>query len=128
MPEVKRDEAYEEMAAAFQCALIQVLDEVLRENELELPERRTICEAFARRSGVLLDQNWVETEAGRVFPVIGFTHIHQDYDPVEVIVSDGGFSFAEYAGGDIRWFFDEHDPNSAPQRVGVVGDDGRPSD
>jgi hypothetical protein len=126
--ELKQDDEYEEMASAFQCALVQTLDQALHDQGLALPVRRAVCESFARHTGVLLDQCWVESGVGRVFPIVGFARTHPDYDPQEIVVNAGGFSFAEYAGGNIHWYFDEHDPEAGPQRIGVVGDDGKPTE
>jgi hypothetical protein len=128
MTHLTHDDQYEEMAASFQCALIQTLDHALREQGLALEVRRAVCEAFARRTGVLLDQSWVESSAGRVFPVVGFARRHPDYDPEQFIFNAGGFSFAEYAGGNLSWYFDEHADDVAPQRIGTVNDEGEAAD
>lgn len=119
-------DAYEEMAAAFQCSLIQVLDAVLKRHDLSLQARRAICRDFVGMSGVVLDQYWIESEAGRVFPVLGFAKKHPDYEPEELYLNNGAFSFSEYAGGNIQWYFDEHGGEPEPQAMGPVGDQGEP--
>jgi hypothetical protein len=121
------EDDYEEMAAAFQCFQIQALYQSLKDNGVEDSKIRKICEEFTHSVGVTLDQHWIESEAGKVFPIVGFTKIHSDYQPPEVFLNNGMFSFAEYASGNISWFFDENSPADSPQKSGQVGDDGQPA-
>lgn len=72
------DDDYEEMTAAFQCFQIQALYQALKENGIEDCKIRKICEDFTHTLGVSLDQHWIESEAGKVFPVVGFTKTHSD--------------------------------------------------
>ena len=127
MTKVLNGDEYEEMAAAFQCAQIQLLDEALQEQGLPMSMRRTICEVFTHKFSVFLDQCWFESEVGKVFPVVGFARRHQDYEPEAIHLNNGAFAFAEYAFGDIGWYFDEHKAEPGSQRIGSVSESGEPA-
>lgn len=121
------EDDYEEMASAFQCCQIQALYQSLKENGVEDSKIQKICEEFTHTLGVTLDQHWIESEEGKVFPIVGFTKKHSDHQPSEVYLNNGMFSFAEYASGSISWFFDENSPADLPQKIGPVGVDGQPA-
>jgi len=124
---VTKSEEYEEMAAAFQCSQIQILDKVLLENGISPDKAKEIVESYTLKTGVLLDQYWIDTEEGKVFPTVVFSTKHQDYDPETFYFNEGAFSFAEYAYGNISWYYEDNAGNEEPQEMGVVGDDGNPA-
>ncbi len=124
---IKKSDKYEEMAAAYQCSQIQLLDRVLLENGIPPEKAKEIVESYALKSGVLLDQYWIDTEEGKVFPSIVFSTKHQGYDPEEYFFNNGLFSFAEYAYGNISWYYEDNEGIEEPQKMGVVGDDGLPA-
>jgi hypothetical protein len=121
------EKAYDEMAMAFQCFQIQTLYKALKENNVDESKIREICEDFTISFAVGLDQFWIETEVGKVFPVVGFTKRHMDHDPDSIYLNPGSFLFDEYAYGDNAWFFEENDPNEEPQKCGPKGKDGNPT-
>ncbi|GAA5495258.1 hypothetical protein Rhal01_01433 [Rubritalea halochordaticola] len=121
------EDDYEEMAAAFQCFQIQTLYQTLKDNEIDETLIRKICEQFILSQGVALDQNWIESKCGKVFPAVAFTKTHPDYEPEELYLNNGMFSFSEYAMGNISWFFEDHQPSESPQKFGCVGADGKPA-
>lgn len=116
--------AYEEMAAAFQCCQIQLLDGVLRENSIDKNMRKAIVGAFTSSFGAFLDQFWFDSDCGRVFPIIGFSRSHWQNNPQELFLNEGSFSFDEYIGGDMVWFYEEHENHESPQRMGRLNLDG----
>jgi hypothetical protein len=121
------NDSYEEMAAAFQCYQIQALYEVLKQNNISKEQATTICEEFTHSFGVGLDQHWIETEEGKVFPEIAFTKKHLDYNPDELFINNGAFSFSEYSSGDLAWFFKENNPDQEPQIYGTMDEEGNPA-
>jgi len=123
----RNTDEYEEMAAAFQCFQIQCLFKALKENGIEESKAKKACEDFTHSFGVALDQQWIESEEGKVFPVIGFSKKHIDHSPDELYLTNGMFSFAEYTAGDLSWFFEENNPNENPQKYGPAGTDGNPA-
>ena len=124
---ILKSEQYEEMAAAYQCSQIQVLDKVLLENGVSPEKAKEIVESYTLKSGVLLDQYWIDTEEGKFFPTVVFSSKHQDYDPEKFYFNEGSFSFAEYALGNISWYYEENSDNEEPQKMGVVDDNGNPA-
>lgn len=112
------------MAAAFQCFQIQCLYRSLKENGIEEEKFRKVCEDFTHSFGIALDQQWIESEEGKIYPVVGFTRKHLEHQPDALYLTNGMFSFAEYAFGDIAWFFEENNPSENPQKYGTVGEDG----
>ncbi len=88
-------EEYEEMAAAFQCSQIQILDQTLKESGIEEDKRKEIVETFTLRFSVFLDQYWFESEKGNVHPIIAFSRKYQDSNPANYHFNQGTFSFTE---------------------------------
>ncbi|MEW8051466.1 MAG: hypothetical protein AB2809_13935 [Candidatus Thiodiazotropha sp.] len=125
--EIVKSEEYEEMAAAFQCSQIQVLDNVLSESGISPTKAKEIVESFALKYGVVLDQYWLDSEEGKVFPAIAFSKKHQEYEPDTFYMNEGAFSFAEYAYGNISWYYEDNANKQNPQVMGVVGEDGCPA-
>ena len=115
---LKQTDEYEEMAAAYQCLQIQTLYQTLKSNGLNDQLIRKICEDFTFSFGAQNDQCWIESENGKVFPFIGFTKTHRNSEPDDLYTNTGLFSFSEYAFGNIDWFFEDHAPDSEPQRYG----------
>ncbi len=125
--EILKSDEYEEMAAAFQCSQIQILDNVLSENGISSQKAKEIVESFTLKFGVVLDQYWLDSEEGKIFPTIAFSKKHQDYEPEAFYFNEGAFSFAEYAYGNISWYYEENSGKNNPQLMGVIDDDGNPA-
>ncbi len=124
---IEKSEKYEEMAAAFQCSQIQILDNILTENGIAPDKAKEIVESYTLKFGVFLDQYWFESEVGNVFPVVGFARKHQEHNPETYIFNNGYFSFAEYAYGDTSWYYEDNAGKDEPQKMGVVGENGNPA-
>ncbi len=124
---ILKSEDYEEMAAAFQCSQIQILDKVLAENGIAPKKAKEIVESYTMKYSVLLDQYWIESEEGKVFPTVVFSSKHQDYEPESYNFNEGSFSFAEYSYGNISWYYEDNEGKEEPQVMGVVGEDGNPT-
>ena len=124
-----RDDAYEEMGSAYQCLLVSMLDEVLREQGVDdANARQEICSSFLFQLGVLHDQGWFQSTDSDdpLYPLLCFTKTFMNTD---VEASDLGvvyapskyFAFEEYAMGNAALLY-ENDPN-ANVRSGCVGDE-----
>lgn len=124
---ILNDDSYEEMACAFQCFQIQTLYNTLKQNKVPEKTIRKICEDFTHSFGTGIDQFWLDSEEEKVFPVVGFTKKHWQYNPSELYLNNEYFSFSEYAFGNISWFFEENEPDSSPQIFGNVDDNGNPA-
>ncbi|MEN0110946.1 MAG: hypothetical protein AAF805_09505 [Planctomycetota bacterium] len=118
------DDSYEEIAATYQCLLIDHLKQVLIENGVSNRDlRRQICQSFAFHQGVFDDQFWFEAEGKRWFPLLGFTQTSPS--PVlrtehlgRVQLRSEAFEFHEYAHGNADWYFDEHNEDASEINTG----------
>ena len=116
---ILNEDEYEEMAAAFQCIQIQALYKSLKENGIDSGKIRKICEDYSFQLGHTLDNEWIESEEGNIYPVIGFTRQPQSKETNEMYMTNGSFSFSDYAMGNVSWFFDQNDPDESPQKHGT---------
>jgi len=116
---ILNEDEYEEMAAAFQCIQIQTLYKSLKENGIDSGQIRKICEDYSFRLGHTLDKEWIESEEGKIYPVVGFARKPYTQNAGELNLTNGSFSFSDYAMGNVSWFFDENDPEEDPQKHGV---------
>jgi hypothetical protein len=122
-----RDDAYEEMGAAYQCVLTAALDDALREHGVKsAATRRKVAESFLFAVGEFHDTGWLRPAEGaaQVYPVLCFAErfLNEDTAPAElgtVYAPSPGFAFHEYAHGSAGAFFDG-DP-AAKVETGSVG-------
>lgn len=112
------EDAYEEMASAYQCVQASLLDAALRENGItDAGVRQSICESFLFAMGNFHDQYWLKpsADAEPVYPLLCFSKRFLNTDtPVgelgEVYVPSEMFAFHEYALGCAASLY-EGDPN-----------------
>src|SRR4051812_46510592 len=107
-----RDDAYEEMAAAYQCVLLAALDEALEVQGVAKKTRRKVCETFLFNLGNFHDQGWLRptADAAPVYPLLCFTTTFLNTDtPVNrlgpVYAPSSFFAFHEYAFGCVEVYF-----------------------
>lgn len=125
-----RDDAYEEMAAAYQCVLAAALDAALREHGVRsAATRRQVAESFLFAVGEFHDTGWLKPADGAapVFPLLCFAERFLNVDtPVAAVgtvyAPSAGFAFHEYAHGCVAAFYDG-DP-AAEVETGRVGGGG----
>ena len=129
MPETRliRDDAYEEMAATYQCIQIDELNNALKDNGIEdVAVRRKICERFLFAMGNFHDQYWFETEGKRVHPLLCFSsqflNVDSDVNAIgDVYTPSELFAFHEYAFGNNVYYFEEHNEDVSDINMGPVG-------
>ncbi|OWK38518.1 hypothetical protein [Fimbriiglobus ruber] len=109
---VVRDDAYEEMGAAYQRVLTAALDAALRESGVKsAATRRKVAESFVFALGEFHDSGWLRPAEGAapVYPVLCFTErfLNVDTPPSAlgtVYAPSPGFAFHEYAHGSVEAF------------------------
>jgi hypothetical protein len=113
-----RDDAYEEMAMAYQCVQASMLDVALRENGVtDARVRQTICRAFLFEMGNFHDQGWLKPTAGadRVYPLLCFSKRFLNLDTsvgeLGEVYAPSMFAFHECAMGNVDLLY-EGDPNA----------------
>jgi hypothetical protein len=127
-----RDDAYEEMGAAYQCVQVSVLDAAMREHGVTDPAvRRKVAESFLFAMGDLHDQGWLRpsAESGPVYPLLCFSRRFLNTDtPVgelgEVYAPSELFAFHEYAFGNAGLLYDG-DPNAQVETGSFGGEESR---
>ncbi len=86
-PHLVRDDAYEQMAASYQCVQIAALDAALQEHGIaDAAVRQLICESFIFSIGNFHDQAWFKSspDAKPVYPLLCFTETFLNTDtPLE---------------------------------------------
>lgn len=125
---ILKDDAYAEIAATYQCLEIARLNEILKNNGIsDKEDRRKICSAYFFDNGCFLDSGSFISENKEVFPKICFAECEVDPDeglsePQNLFVPFQGdyFSWHEYAGGDIYWYFDEHNEDATEIKTRVL--------
>src|SRR5262249_21008106 len=97
------DDSYEELASAYQDALVAMLDGALRESGITLKrKRRKVCERFLYAHGAFHDQCWLRHGGRTVYPIVGFAEVFQNVgmSPQQlgtvILDKDKSFSFDEY--------------------------------
>lgn len=125
-----RDDSYEGMAAAYQALLASLLNDALKEHGVSARKvRRAICQQFLTGAGTLHDQCWFTADGKRAYPLLCFAEEFPGGDAERlgtVHAPSEQFSFAEYAGGNVVWLFDEQKESAAAIETGAVeavGDD-----
>jgi hypothetical protein len=126
--EIIKDTVYAEMAATFQCLEIARLNEVLKNHGItDKAARQKICSEYFFDSGNFLDSGSFKSEGKEVFLRVCFAE--REVDPEEglaephtlyVPFSGDYFSWHEYAGGDIYWYFDEHNEDASEIETKVL--------
>ncbi|HZV04435.1 MAG TPA: hypothetical protein VE999_05030 [Gemmataceae bacterium] len=127
-------DAYEDLASAYQLALVSMLDQALRESGISPKrKRRQICERFMRSHGVLHDQCWLRSRDQTVYPLLGFSEVfqnigmsHQQLGTV-IVDKDKSFSYDEYLWSVLRCYF-EPDETVPSVEVGLVGEEAADGD
>ena len=119
-----KDDSYEEIAATYQCLEIDRLNEVLKHHGItDVALRRKICKSYIFDSGNFLDGGWFKSGDTTVYPELCFAEreLTKDglQDPHTLYMADF-FSFHEYAGGDISWYFEEHNEDASEIENGCV--------
>ncbi len=121
-----RDDVYEELAAAYQCILINILNDVLKEQGITAQaKRRKICESLAFSLGNFNDQCGFRTNEKKVYPLLCFSETFLNLDTEvgklgKVFAPSDSFAFHEYATGDIACFFDENKESLGDIQVEIV--------
>jgi hypothetical protein len=111
---VVRDDAYEEMGAAYQCVLTAALDTALREHGIKsATTRRKVTESVVFALGEFHDTGWLRPTEGAasVYPVLCFAErfLNVDTSPAELgtlYAPSAGFAFHEYAHSSVGAFYD----------------------
>jgi hypothetical protein len=121
-----RDDAYEEMGAAYQCVLTGLLDAALRRQVKSADVRRKIAERFVFALGEFHDTGWFRPSgrAAPVYPVLCFGErfLNVDTEPADlgtVYAPSPSFAFHEYAHGSVEAYYDD-DP-AAQVETGQFG-------
>jgi hypothetical protein len=122
-------EAYEDLASAYQVALVSMLDQALRESGISPKrKRRQICERFMHAHGALHDQCWLHSGNKTVYPLLGFTEVFQNVgmSPQHLgtilVDKEKSFSYDESVWSVLRCHF-EPDETVPPLEVGLVGEE-----
>lgn len=111
--EIVVDDAYEEIAATYQCLEIERLNDVLLRNGISDKEvRKAICGEYQASVGALRDQFWFDVGGTKVHPVVVFStkFTGDSAEPKalgKIYWKTPAFAFTEYAYGDATHFFDE---------------------
>ena len=110
---INKSDEYEQTAAVYQCLEIARLNEILKEQGIESTEaRQAICKKYFFSSGSFLDSGWFKSEGKTFWPEMGFAERELDavegLGEIETLHLADYFSYHEYAGGDIYWYFTEH--------------------
>jgi hypothetical protein len=74
------DERVTDYGRYFLCVLVEKLDLVLQDAGLEFAQRRTICSLFADNLAAFVDSGWMESDAGRLWPILAFAERGPDSD------------------------------------------------
>lgn len=120
---------FEDLASAYQVALVSMLDQTLRDSGITPKrKRRRIGERFMRAHGTLHDQCWLRSGGKKAYPILGFSEVFPNVGVsaqslgTVVVAKDKFFRFDEYVGCVLRCYFepDEEDP---PVAVGWVGEE-----
>jgi hypothetical protein len=121
------DDAYEDLAFAYQLVLVSILDQALRDSGISPKrKRRQICRRFLRDHGTLHDQCWLRSGGKTVYPVLGFAEVFQNIGMTPqqlgtvILDKDKSFSYDEYGWSVLRCHF-EPDETVPPSEVGLVG-------
>lgn len=127
---VVRDEAYEEMGAAYQCVLAAALDAALREHGIKsAATRRKVTESFLFAVGAFHDTGWLRPTEGAdpVYPMLCFVKrfLNVDTPPAAlgtIFAPSPEFAFHEYAHGSAAAFFDG-DPAAQVETGSFAGEE-----
>ena len=112
--EMVRDDEYEQMAIAYQCVLIAMLQRALKRSRLEPEKIEQAVNRFVFELGNFHDQGWLKAEGERVYPLLCFTRTFLNVDSGvaevgKVNAPSPGFAFHEHAMGIVKSFLDGND-------------------
>jgi hypothetical protein len=124
-----RDEAYDEMGAAYQCVVAATLDAALKKHGMKsAATRRKVAEEFLFALGEFHDTGWLRRAdaAAPVYPILSFSEqfLNLDTAPAAlgtVYLPSPAFAFHEYAHGCVGAYYDG-DP-AAQVETGTVDDE-----
>ncbi len=123
-----RDEAYDEMGAAYQCVVTATLDATLKKHGMKsAATRRKVAEEFLFALGEFHDTGWLRPAGATapVYPLLAFGErfLNLDTPPAAlgtVYLPSAAFAFHEYAHGCVGAYYDG-DP-AARVETGTVDD------
>ena len=128
---VETDEAYDLAAKGMVRSLLLLLRESLHESKVSPRKQRQICESFCVALCDHLDQGWFRIDGQPFYPLLAFTrsflNIDTELKEVEPVLflDKGNLSFFEMFAQEADLLFDEAEPMTLDDTVGVVGQ-GRP--
>jgi hypothetical protein len=108
-----RTDAYDDMANAYQSALIAELNETLKENGVtKKAVRRKICERFFFAFGNFHDQYWFKAGGQKCFPLLCFSQEFLNTNTKvtelgEVQVPSDGYAMHDASAGNVECYFDD---------------------
>ena len=122
------DDLYEELGATFQVVLIDIINRALKDDVPNSETRKEICGQVMFELGNVLDQCGITENDRTFYPVVGFSSVFLNGEaelPAEgdLYLQGSSFSHHEYAGGDVYYYFDEHDESVPDVAVTPVGGD-----
>lgn len=132
MTKIVRDSAYHDKGVAYQCLLIEMIDEALRHAKIDDPKtRRAIVSNIVFGLGNFHDQCWMKVQSQKFYPLVCFTpkflNVNTNIDALEVVLApESSFAFHEYAFGCIDAFY-RGDPASKTDVGPFDGDSPEPS-
>lgn len=109
-----RDEAYDEMGAAYQCVVTALLDDALKQHGIKsATTRRKVAEEFLFALGELHDTGWLRPAGATtpVYPILTFSErfLNLDTPPAAlgtVYLPSPAFASHEYAHGCVGAYYD----------------------
>ncbi len=123
------EDAYEDLASAYQLALVSILDQALRESGITpRRKRRQICARFLHAHGTLHDQCWLRSGGKTVYPLLWFAEVFQNsgMSPQQLGTvladADRSFSYDEYVWSVLRCHFGPGETTPAVE-IGLVGEE-----
>jgi hypothetical protein len=126
---VGAEEAFEDLASAYQVVLVSMLDQALRESGISPKrKRRQVCERFMHAHGTLHDQCWLRTGGKTVYPLLAFAEVFQNVgmSPQHLgtilVDKEKFFSYDEAVWSVLRCHF-EPDETVPPVEVGLVDEE-----
>lgn len=98
-----KSEDYEEIGAEFQYQVIQLLNNKLKESDLNKETRKKICEDFIFDFSMILDSSKIEVENEEYKLQIGFSKKEK------LLIANDEFAYHDYAFGNVTELFDSEE-------------------
>ena len=118
--QIQQTDAYEEMAATWQCLEIARLNDVLKSSGVTSQQlRKEICSRYFFGSGDFLDSGWFECAGKPLHPGLCFAErqtpeANGKLGSIRTLhVQSDAFAFHGYAHGNIGWYFGQHDEDTS---------------